>query len=180
MDNLHGYNGIAHSPLGWPHDGFLSLAACPALSTHLAELVLAIVKFSEDELLQTLSLLRALEILEISDDPDDESGVALFSSVLLRRLTWTAESTCFVPALKSLNATSVLQLDEHLYLDFVLSRIGPRQMVRGDIRWLSGHGRGLFPEVVEKLAQLLRRRDLQFGLEEQESFQRYFCVLRPI
>ncbi|KAJ7432152.1 hypothetical protein FB451DRAFT_1573238 [Mycena latifolia] len=147
------FSGVEEPPPEWPHQAFLSLASRSSFSTNLTELELLIVRIPDHEFLEVLSVLRALEQLTLFDD-DSGDGPALISNDLLRRLIYTPEPTCLVPALKSLVIGTLLQFDEHAYLDFVVSRRGPIHRFKSKILWLPGHERELCAEVISKLEQL--------------------------
>ncbi|KAJ7460314.1 hypothetical protein FB451DRAFT_1270969 [Mycena latifolia] len=158
------FSGIGAPDLAWPHHEFLSFASRSSFSTNLTALQLNVVKIPEIELLEVLSVLRALERLTLVDD-DGEAGPTLISSELLRRLIYTPEPGCLVPALKSLVLGTLLHFDEHTYLEFIVSRLSPSRRFRSDLLWLPGHERELCAEVCAKLEQFVRRRELWFVMK---------------
>ncbi|KAJ7460317.1 hypothetical protein FB451DRAFT_1181990 [Mycena latifolia] len=164
MSELYLFSGIEAPPVEWPHHDFLSLASRSSFSTTLTVLQLNIIKISEGELLDVLSVLRTVEKLTIVDD-DSEAGPTSISNELFRRLLYNSKPTCLVPALQSLVFGTLLQFDEHTYLDLIISRLRPTRRFRSHILWLPGYERELCAEVMAKLGQLVRQRELWFVVE---------------
>ncbi|KAJ7457784.1 hypothetical protein FB451DRAFT_1274195 [Mycena latifolia] len=166
MFQLWLYSGVEAPPPDWPHQEFLSLASRSSFCTNLTRLKFNVVSIPEIELLEVLSVLRALESLTIvEDDSGSSAGPALISNNFLRRLIYTTEPVCLVPALGSVVFGTFLQFDEHAYLDFVVSRLRPTRRFRSDILWLPGHQRELCADVMTKLEQLVYQRELRFVME---------------
>ncbi|KAJ7688583.1 hypothetical protein B0H17DRAFT_1135554 [Mycena rosella] len=81
---------------------------------------------SEDDLLSVLSVLQALVFLSTFDD-DIGTGPPLIVNGLLRRLIRTSDQQ-IVRCLTSLSLGTLLQFDEHTYLEFVVWRLKPTRL----------------------------------------------------
>ncbi|KAJ7473998.1 hypothetical protein FB451DRAFT_1558270 [Mycena latifolia] len=153
-------------PLPWPHTQFLALAARSSFSTHLQNLELSHSIITEIELIECLSALASLERLAISDHLSVEDGGAdqlLITDTLLTHLTRTPPSACPVPHLRVLCFQTLLQFDDTLFLNFLLSRLYNERPFNSQILCLPGHRRDLDPSVVVRIDQLRFQKTLVFS-----------------
>ncbi|KAJ7274934.1 hypothetical protein C8J57DRAFT_1505671 [Mycena rebaudengoi] len=139
--------------LQWPHP--LAFFARSSATQRLTILEIPYVVITEEAFVQCLDELPALEQLAVSDHvrrPDH-----LITNSLLRRLAWTADTTCLVPRLHSLQCFMFLDFDDSVLLDFVRSRLGPRRHPDGSVFKvaLTSHAkRTLLPVVAGQLRKL--------------------------
>ncbi|KAJ6590118.1 hypothetical protein DFH09DRAFT_1425775 [Mycena vulgaris] len=125
---------ISGFPIPWTNLEFAALSRRSSFHAHLKCLELDCIIVTEDELIQTLCGLQALEDLVVSDHMIiDGEGVELelITNSLLQRLTWTPNPTCLVPNLSFLGCHTLLRFDDGVYRDFVLSRVGPGRNEQG-------------------------------------------------
>ncbi|KAJ7489106.1 hypothetical protein FB451DRAFT_1522380 [Mycena latifolia] len=111
-----------HSPallVAWPHAEFLGLSIRSSFPTHLRALQLSHCIISEPELIECLSSLLSLESLAISD----HELIPLITNSLLAQLTLAPGTPSLVPQLRHFRCRSLLQFDDHVYLNFLLSRV---------------------------------------------------------
>ncbi|KAJ7459426.1 hypothetical protein B0H11DRAFT_2059545 [Mycena galericulata] len=151
--------------ISWPHSAFLGLAARSSFHTHLESLFLFDVVVTEAELLESLAELPLLQRLEISDHQVIEvHGVhhLLITDTLLAALTLKARSLGLVPHLHSLTCDSLLQFDDHVYLDLLLSRRSMKVPFRNWMYWLKGHHRELDEAVVARIRELCNQKELKW------------------
>ncbi|KAJ7657208.1 hypothetical protein DFH06DRAFT_459200 [Mycena polygramma] len=152
----------------WTHSSFLALAARSSFSTHLESLCLCDVVVTEAELLGALAVLPSLQHLEISDHriiEEDGADQLLVTDSLFSALTlkFTPDAPSLVPLLQSILCQSILQFDDHVYLEFVLfrlrnaSNVGPFE---SRMYWLPGHCRAFDVGVATKLRELCIQKEL--------------------
>ncbi|KAJ7657205.1 hypothetical protein DFH06DRAFT_459185 [Mycena polygramma] len=154
----------------WAHSPFLALATRSSFSTNLNSLHLCDVVVTEADLLDALAVLPALQDLEISDHRVvRHHGVdrLLITDSLLTALTLTPtpDAPRFVPLLRSLLCHSILQFDDHVFLEFVLSRRRPATEsdsvpFASRLYWWPGHRRALDVGVAAQLRELCIRKEL--------------------
>ncbi|KAJ6586561.1 hypothetical protein B0H10DRAFT_2234418 [Mycena sp. CBHHK59/15] len=158
----------------WPQVGFLAFASRSSCGATLKSLQLHHLIITDVDLLQCLSALPLLETLAVSDYPafeeaprDAPDHIAITDS-LLRRLSWTAESTCLAPHLTVFSCTSLLRFDDRVLLDFVTSRARGQEDTRFEIniRAHAEHRRDLDLAVVIRLTRLKRERRLLFSIQK--------------
>ncbi|KAJ7687710.1 hypothetical protein B0H17DRAFT_680018 [Mycena rosella] len=147
----------------WPHTQFLALAARSSFHTHLRSLQLFDCIITQTELIVCLSDLPLLESLTISDHEsaaDVSTYQPLVADSLLAHLTIRPEIPSLVPCLRALHCRSLLQFDDQVYLNFLLSRVKKGCVFETQLSWLSGHFRLLDPIVVVRLYELHLRGEL--------------------
>ncbi|KAJ7508800.1 hypothetical protein B0H11DRAFT_1962650 [Mycena galericulata] len=159
-----------NSPLcfiSWPHGAFLGLAARSSFHTHLETLFLSDVVVTEAELVETLKALPLLQRLAISDHQLNRTyhhicgaNQLLITDSLLVSLALKPNSPRLLPHLHSLSCQSLLKFDDHVYLDFLLSRLAESQVFQCRMYWLPGHHRELDPIVVARLRELCIQKEL--------------------
>ncbi|KAJ6593215.1 hypothetical protein B0H19DRAFT_1365347 [Mycena capillaripes] len=165
------------TPQPWPHSDFLAFSHRSSFCNRLLILRLESVFITEPELLQVLSGLPLLQDLAITDHRivDGEREILLLvSNSLLQRLIWTPDAACLVPALSILETHTLLQFDDTVYRDFVLSRLKPGRNTEGpfevDLRWYPGYCRQLDPAIVAQFGELQSQGQLLFSSAESTLF----------
>ncbi|KAJ6487310.1 hypothetical protein DFH09DRAFT_1377792 [Mycena vulgaris] len=153
----------------WPHSAFMDLAARSSFHIHLHSLSLCDVVVTEAELVEALAVLPLLQCLEISDHQirgDHGADQLLVTDSLFAELMLKSEppNSRLVPLLQSLLCQSLLQFDDHVYLNFLLSR---RRPAPSDLApfvsrmyWQPGYCRGLDSDVVAQIRDLCIRKEL--------------------
>ncbi|KAJ6579258.1 hypothetical protein DFH09DRAFT_1361035 [Mycena vulgaris] len=129
--------------LPWPHPEFLSLSERSSFQDHLLAFDLYRVVITEGQLLESLSSLTTLERLAIANEQDDltgESKELLITDTLLAALNRNLQ-TPPLPRLRSFNCRSILQFDDKVYLDFLLSRLSIAHPFECELLWLRDHHR---------------------------------------
>ncbi|KAJ7655988.1 hypothetical protein DFH06DRAFT_1473737 [Mycena polygramma] len=166
----------ANEPLFWPRDGFLSFASRCGLHAKLTKLSLHEMVITEDELLECLSGMQALQKLFIQDVPS--RGHILITDHLVRRLTWTSDSTCLIPHLSSFHFASIQTFSQHTLLDFVNSRLVPGRTDIGPFNVAIGWQWEVIVEtsIASQLAELIDRRGLCCDLYLCALSQHEFCL----
>ncbi|KAJ6460086.1 hypothetical protein C8R47DRAFT_130086 [Mycena vitilis] len=149
----------------WPHTAFVGLATRSSFDTHLHSLSLCQVTITEIELLGALALLPLLQHLEIGDHQTIHNrgeNQLLITSSLFAALTLNNDTHTLglVPRLRSLVCQSLLQFDDHAYMNFLLSRRRPTAPFSSRMQWWPGHRRPLDAEVVARLRDVCVRREL--------------------
>ncbi|KAJ6480562.1 hypothetical protein C8R47DRAFT_1018915 [Mycena vitilis] len=154
----------------WAQSPFLGLAARSSFSTNLHSLYLCDIIITEAELLDALAVLPALQDLGISDHRVVIAhGVdrLLITDSLLASLTLTPTPNTprFLPLLRSLLCHSILQFDDHVFLEFVRSRCRPASgsnniPFASRLYWWPGHRRALDVGVTAQLRELRIRKEL--------------------
>ncbi|KAJ6537724.1 hypothetical protein B0H19DRAFT_1316452 [Mycena capillaripes] len=87
------------------------------------------------------------------------------NNALLSALTYTPDSSCLVPQLGFLQCQSILQFDDDVYLNFLLSRL---QKPPGSasfecaLLWFPGYERELDPTVSARIDELRATKELPF------------------
>ncbi|KAJ7688173.1 hypothetical protein B0H17DRAFT_1203177 [Mycena rosella] len=161
--------------LPWPRRQFLALSARSSFPTHLRALQLYHWVFMEAELLECLYSLPRLEGLAISDHQlTTDGGVnqLLLTDSLFSQLTAAPESPYPVPCLRFLGCfkLSLVQFDDQVYLDFLVSRLGPRHPVavpfENRVYWLPEHHRELDPKVAARIEKLRGENAVVFSYAE--------------
>ncbi|KAJ7799988.1 hypothetical protein B0H14DRAFT_2901544 [Mycena olivaceomarginata] len=171
------YHGDQWFPLTWPHREFLALAHRSLFHAHLKHLSLVSVHITEAKLLEALSGLPVLQHLAISDHRClDERGeeVVLVTNSLLERLTWTTQFTCLVPDLSFLETHTLLQFEDSVYRDLVLSRLKPGRNAEGpfevNLWWYEEYYREVDPVLVAQFTELRLQGELLFLIDESYAF----------
>ncbi|KAJ7849660.1 hypothetical protein B0H14DRAFT_2765229 [Mycena olivaceomarginata] len=113
--------------LEWPHTQFLALCERSDLGRCLKTLRIAEVRMAERDLLEILSVLEALEHLEVGDAPgnvgeSNDSELVLITDSFLRAMTWAPAQDSLVPRLSYFACVSRLVFTHGLVVDFVTSR----------------------------------------------------------
>ncbi|KAJ6579134.1 hypothetical protein DFH09DRAFT_1360974 [Mycena vulgaris] len=160
--------------LPWPHRQFLALSDRSSFPSHLRALQLYHVIITEAELLECLYSLPCLEWFTIADHQTTANGGVdqhLITDSLFTQLTSGPDNPCPVPRLRFLGCVSLLQFDDHVYLDFLSSRLdlpdpGPFE---SHLYWLPGHRRELDSDVAARIAELRVERKLTFSFVDAES-----------
>ncbi|KAJ7489741.1 hypothetical protein B0H11DRAFT_2229762 [Mycena galericulata] len=116
-----GCNVYPQLVLDWPHTQFLALCERSDLCRCLKTLRIAEVRIAEIDLLEVLSVLEALEHLEVGDAPGSES--VLITDSFLRAMTCVPAQACLVPRLSYFACVSRLAFTHSLLGDFVTSRL---------------------------------------------------------
>ncbi|KAJ7692090.1 hypothetical protein B0H17DRAFT_1284598 [Mycena rosella] len=117
----------------------------------------------EAELIESLATLPLLEQLTISDHDIVPKAHLLITDSLLSKLTLAGNSPPLIPDLRSLTCNSLLEFDDTVYLDFVLSR---RHQVPGlapflnRMRWLPGRPSRRDRSVVARLNELCTQKQV--------------------
>ncbi|KAJ6598592.1 hypothetical protein B0H10DRAFT_734032 [Mycena sp. CBHHK59/15] len=159
----------------WPQVQFLAFASRSSCGATLKSLQLHHLIITDVDLLQCLSALPLLETLAVSDYPGTEeafrdvSDHIVITDSLLRRLSWTSESTCLVPHLTTFSCTSLLRFDDRVLLDFVISRAREQEdntRFEINIRAHAEHWRDLDLAVVIHLTRMKRERRLLFSVQK--------------
>ncbi|KAJ7983309.1 hypothetical protein DFH06DRAFT_1467135 [Mycena polygramma] len=114
--------------LEWPHTEFLTLCARSDLGRCLKTLQIAEMRITERELMEVLSVLPALEGLEVGDTPGhagegDDTDSLLITDGFLRAMTCVPEEDCLVPRLSYLACVSRLAFTQTILEDFITSRL---------------------------------------------------------
>ncbi|KAJ6504922.1 hypothetical protein DFH09DRAFT_1375277 [Mycena vulgaris] len=153
----------------WPHSAFMDLAARSSFHIHLHSLSLCHVVVTEAEFVEALAMLPLLQRLEISDHQirgDHGADQLLVTDSLFAALTLKPEphTPRLVPLLQSILCQSLLQFDDHVYLNFLLSRRRPAPSdlapFASRMYWQPGYRRGLDSGVVAQLRELCIRKEL--------------------
>ncbi|KAJ6492614.1 hypothetical protein DFH09DRAFT_1452512 [Mycena vulgaris] len=165
------------NPLLWPHVVFSSLSQRSSFHSHLVCLDLHHVLITETGLVQTLSGLQSLQQLSIWDHKNiDDEGAdhVLLTDSLLHRLNWSSDPTCLVPGLSYFGCHTLLQFDDTIYRDFVLSRLKPGRNERGpfevEMEWYPGHRRELDPALRVLLDDLQLQGEFLFTIRPSDFF----------
>ncbi|KAJ7215780.1 hypothetical protein B0H12DRAFT_1329552, partial [Mycena haematopus] len=128
--------------LEWPHTQFLVLCERSDLGRCLKTLHIAEVRIAQSDLLEILSVLEALEHLEVGDAPReagkrsgkvgkrsgkgrkrDDSESALITDSFLQKMTCAPAKDCLVPHLSYFACVSRLAFTHTLLVDFITSRM---------------------------------------------------------
>ncbi|KAF7360870.1 F-box domain-containing protein [Mycena sanguinolenta] len=126
-------SGYPQFALQWPHVEFLGLCERSGLAHSLRTLRIVEVHIAESDLLQVLSLLAALERLEVGDPPE-KSGTSergenfselkdLITDSLLRAMSQAPGRDCLVPSLSYFACVSRLTFTHGLLVDFAAFRV---------------------------------------------------------
>ncbi|KAJ7901403.1 hypothetical protein B0H13DRAFT_2663988 [Mycena leptocephala] len=156
------------SLLYWSHSAFMGLATRSSFQTHLHTLALCDVVVTQAELVEALGVLPLLQHLEISDHEiirGHGANQLLITDYLLSALTLKAPHTQrLAPLLQSHLCQSLLQFDDQVYLDFLLSR---RRQAPSDsapfvsrMYWQPAHRRAFDAGVVARIRELCIRKEL--------------------
>ncbi|KAJ6484845.1 hypothetical protein C8R45DRAFT_1098992 [Mycena sanguinolenta] len=122
--------------LEWPHAQFLALCERSGLGRCLKTLRVAEVRIGEADLLETLSVLPALECLEVGDAPEKsikrkgkgkgrgkvDQPKALITDSFLQAMTCAPAQDCLVPRLRYFTCVSRMGFTHSLLVDFAMSR----------------------------------------------------------
>ncbi|KAJ7090612.1 hypothetical protein C8R44DRAFT_861232 [Mycena epipterygia] len=164
-----------YAVMHWSQTGFLALGARSSFHTHLQSLRLCHVVITEAALLETLSTLPLLQQLEIADHElakDQGANHLLITDSLLTALTLTPTPSSLVPQLRSLICQSTLQFNDHVYLEFLLSRCRAQSSdlppFVSELQWLPDHHRKLAPVVSAYLRELRINNELLVVLSEAD------------
>ncbi|KAJ6598168.1 hypothetical protein DFH09DRAFT_1303981 [Mycena vulgaris] len=134
--------------LTWRHAQFLPLSARSSFHTHLLALQLFHCVSTEDDLLAF-----------VNGNPHPP----LVTNSLLAWLTLALENPSPVPRLCIFRCRSLLQFDNHVLLNFLLSRVQERRLFTSGLSWLPDHHRQLNPIVVSRLRELYLQKTLLFS-----------------
>ncbi|KAJ7177497.1 hypothetical protein C8R43DRAFT_1118488 [Mycena crocata] len=166
MHQLQLYPGVQGASVGWPHNDFVHLSSRSMFLVNLTVLIFDSVIISDTQLAEVLSILPALETLSVSDceraHTVGESEFAVVTNNLLRLLVWRQGPTCLVPVLRSVRMSSLLRFDEHIFLDFLVSRLNHGGTFRYCLSPVPGHERQFCSDVVSQLKQCVRRGVLHY------------------
>ncbi|KAJ7491765.1 hypothetical protein B0H11DRAFT_2007768 [Mycena galericulata] len=175
LQELSFYSMRSVNPFGWAHAEFCALSARSAFHDHLLTLRLTDVMIEETELLEILAALPLLQRLSIADHQVVEyegqifgttQHLHLITDTLLSALARSADTPSIVPHLRHLSCRSLLQFDDNLYLDFLLSRLQAARPFEAELRWLLGRHRELDPGVDKRLQELRIQKKLLFSFEQ--------------
>ncbi|KAJ7687714.1 hypothetical protein B0H17DRAFT_1069559 [Mycena rosella] len=151
----------------WQHTQFLALSTRSSFHTHLQSLYLFDSIITETELIECLSILPLLESLAISDHEISADGgptsQPLVTDSLLAQLTAGQGTPPLIPRLRAFHCRSLLQFDDHVYLNFLLSRVQDGRVFETRLLWLHDDRRELDSIVVERLGELRLRGVLRFS-----------------
>ncbi|KAJ7619543.1 hypothetical protein FB45DRAFT_161052 [Roridomyces roridus] len=115
-----------HVILDWPstlHVQFLALCRRSTLGRCLTMLNLAEVRIAERDLLEILSVLEAIEHLEVGDAPPIVAAQPLVTDSFVRAMAGTALGDCLVPRLSHFVCVTRFMFEQRLLVDFVTSRL---------------------------------------------------------
>ncbi|KAJ6505827.1 hypothetical protein C8R47DRAFT_1315994 [Mycena vitilis] len=163
----------------WPRDHFPAFASQSSFPSGLTSLSLHDTVISEDDLAACLSEMDALAELFIQDFSENVlvTGMLvthmLVTDSLLRRLTWTADSSCLVPHLSSMRFASFFSFRSQALLVFITSRLHsgrkggvPFEM---DLSWQTAQEPQIEDSVLAHILQLRDDRKLRWQLERHET-----------
>ncbi|KAJ7767776.1 hypothetical protein B0H16DRAFT_1520716 [Mycena metata] len=153
--------------LFWTQAHFHAFASRSSCGSTLLRLELHNMVLTEQELVDTLSELPALRCLFVQDvghSSHFDGGMPLraphilITDGLLRRLTWTADSSCLVPKLTELQFVSFMSFSDSVFLEFTLSRAVPGRGEDSSLFSLEvsafPNSRSFYPAVAQRLLQL--------------------------
>ncbi|KAJ6484163.1 hypothetical protein C8R45DRAFT_1000319 [Mycena sanguinolenta] len=128
-----GCSGYPQLALQWPHTEFLGLCERSGLAHSLRTLRIVEVRIAESDLLQVLSLLAALERLEVGDAPEEPGtstqrgkfgdSTDLITDSLLGAMSQAPGRDCLVPSLSYFACVSRLTFTHGLLVDFAAFRV---------------------------------------------------------
>lgn len=145
------------------HSDLMSFSTRSSFHEHLQSIYLCHVVISETDLLQYLSSLPLLQRLGIADHQIVDRGNRqkdakehLITNTLLSSLTRSRTLGCpsLLPDLRFLSCWSLLEFDDSLYLDFVLSRLQNEALFEAELQWVPDCHRELDSAVVGRLPGL--------------------------
>ncbi|KAJ7619537.1 hypothetical protein FB45DRAFT_931035 [Roridomyces roridus] len=176
-----GCNDYPHIVLDWPstlHVQFLMLCRRSTLGRCLTTLRLAEVHIAERDLLEILSVLVAVEHIEVGDTPPSVARPPLITDSLVRAMARTALGDCFAPRLSRFVCVTRFIFEQRLLVDFVTSRLtrlaaldSPKAF-HVHIHAFSGSNFTLDPAVHARLSDLAVNESHFF----YESAQRYIPI----
>jgi hypothetical protein len=118
---------------------------------------------------ECLSEMPALRELFLHDVPAVAVGDAhhfLVTDSLLHRLIWTSDPSCLIPSLSALHLASFFTFDQHLFLDFIISRLvpgrGSEHPFEIEVLHLGEPGPEMKESVSGRLLELVGRGELRF------------------
>jgi hypothetical protein len=159
-------------PLSWSHDEFMALILRSSSPTSITTLDLMNILITDDQLLECLAALPALEELSISDCVTGTENVVI-TDKFLRGLTLTPTTEGLVPGLQGLQMTSLLCFNDSVLVDFVTSHLVGGRTDSGPFEchiWsFAGHERQLSQEIHARLKELIARRELEFCLRAHDE-----------
>ncbi|KAF7378324.1 F-box domain-containing protein [Mycena sanguinolenta] len=121
LPTVHDLIFAAQNPLPWPHTQFIGLSIRSSFNTHLYSLNLHCVKIAQQQLIDCLYTLSALQRLYIADHfPKPLVTDSLLMA--LARPPANSTITYLVPHLRVLGCISELRFDDNIYLKFLVSR----------------------------------------------------------
>ncbi|KAJ7623441.1 hypothetical protein FB45DRAFT_1005872 [Roridomyces roridus] len=121
-----GCNGYPRIVLEWPttlHIQFLALCRRSAFGRCLTTLSVVEVHIAEQDLLEILSVLKALEHLEVGDAPPTVPDPILITDSFVRAMAATKVEDCLVPLLSRFVCVTRFMFRQRLLVDFVTSRL---------------------------------------------------------
>ncbi|KAJ7687693.1 hypothetical protein B0H17DRAFT_1332327 [Mycena rosella] len=131
----------------WPHTEFLALSARSSFHNHLRSLQLLHCIIEGAELIECLSGLPLLESLAISDrrGVNDSTHQPLITDSLLAQLTLAPGHPSAVPRLHVFQCRSLLQFDNQVFINFLLSRVQEGRLFETQLLCLPESRRDLDP-----------------------------------
>jgi hypothetical protein len=163
--------------VAWPLLESLAFFSRSSLSHSLKVLEIPNVVITEDALAQCLGKLPALEKLVVSDQISSYNVIShhLITDSLLRRLTWTPDPSCLVPRLNFHCCRTMLNFDDNIFLEFVLSRLEPGREADGPFNVSlvllneGGNECELSPALAQRLRELQAQKQVVFSLADSEE-----------
>ncbi|KAJ7484345.1 hypothetical protein FB451DRAFT_82502 [Mycena latifolia] len=160
------------TPLAWPQKSFLEFSVRSACHDTLISLEIFNMLISAADLLQCLAGLPRLEVLIVSDpiywpNAHSEPAMYLVNDELFRGLTWTSDAGVLVPRLHAFDCETFMRFEHQIYLDFIISRLeaGCNDLGPFQTSLFRSHGGYVDPILVERLSELVRRKELNLRLE---------------
>ncbi|KAJ6605174.1 hypothetical protein DFH09DRAFT_1422038 [Mycena vulgaris] len=146
----------------------------PAMTSNISSIriVLHHSVIAEPELLECLSDLPCLEHLAVSDHQLVTTGGVeqlLITDSLFKKLTATPYAPSLVPRLRHFDFQSTLQFDDHVYLNFLLSRLHDGRTFTSDIFSLPGQHPELDGEVLARIGELDAKGSSAFRFQQWNS-----------
>ncbi|KAJ7189070.1 hypothetical protein C8R46DRAFT_34524 [Mycena filopes] len=189
-----------HRRLAWPHAAFLSLSSRSLFGAHLRVLNISDAVITADELIQCFSELPSLVETTFGDQQlidrdsiyggghrifvfgggagrlsENQDELLVVTDAFLRRLAWVPDSAeaCLLPNLASFRIASLLQFDDAVMLEMVLSRMeqrkaGGHEQFSFQLRSLPEYHRKLNSGVHAQLKKHQKAGELLFSFQPVE------------
>ncbi|KAJ7470931.1 hypothetical protein FB451DRAFT_1176130 [Mycena latifolia] len=154
-------------PVPWPGSDYTPFSRRSSCRDNVRALTLLGVQVSSSDLLQCLSDLPLLEALTVADPGvdvflGDETEVIVTDS-LLRRLTWTDDSSCLIPYLQEFHCKSYLRFNDSIYTKFITSRLQSGRSSQGPFEnSLAYYAKDWRPVLGQTLTELMGKKELVF------------------